>query len=155
MIRRDDDDRDSDVQMTPMIDMVFLLLIFFLVTASLKKPHKELPIELPQATAARDARYQDELVITVTAEGERYLDDGRQHRNQAPVSREDMITVLAQTAQENQQREVQGEVPIAIRLDIDRRVRYYHLMDIADTLELHGLREVQLRSAHGVHDEVH
>ncbi len=145
MIRRDTDDQDSSVPMAPLIDMVFLLLIFFLVTASLRTPHKEIAIELPEAAESREARYEDELIITVTADGDRYLDDGDLHRNQAPVSRHEMMQVLAEVAAET------PEMPI--RLDVDRRVRYYHLMDIADMLELYGLRNMHLRSAHGVHDE--
>ena len=145
MIRRDTDDQDSSVPMAPLIDMVFLLLIFFLVTASLKKPHKEIPIELPNAAHSRDARYEDELIITITADGERYLDDGHLHRNQAPVSRGDLVQVLADVAAE--------DPDMVIRLDIDRRVQYYHLMDIADLLHLYELRNMHMRSAHGVHDE--
>ncbi|MCC5847688.1 MAG: biopolymer transporter ExbD [Verrucomicrobia bacterium] len=145
MIRRETDE-DPHVQMEPLIDMVFLLLIFFLVTASLKKPHKELAIEMPQAIEAKDANHAEELVITVTREGERYVDDGAMHRNQAPVSRHELIQVLASVSRER------PDLPV--RLDVDRRVQYYHLMDMVDTLELYGMRNVHLRSAHGVHDEL-
>ncbi len=86
-----------------------------------------------------------ELIITITADGERYLNDGDQHRNQAPVSRRELAQVLAEVAAETPE--------ISIRLDVDRRVRYYHLIDITDTLELYGLRNIHLRSADGVHDE--
>lgn len=46
------DDADVDIDMSPMIDMVFLLLIFFIVTASqleLDKP----TVLLPSSTAAK------------------------------------------------------------------------------------------------------
>lgn len=144
MIRREVDD-DPHVQMEPLIDMVFLLLIFFLVTASLKKPHKELAVEMPRAVEAKEANRSDDLIITITEEGSRYVDDGGMHRNQAPVSRHELIQVLSAASQER------PDVPV--RLDVDRRVRYYHLMDLMDTLELYGMTNIHLRSAHGVHDE--
>ena len=50
--RVSDYEGEVDVQMTPLIDCVFLLLVFFLVAATLKKPHKELEIQLPHSAAA-------------------------------------------------------------------------------------------------------
>ena len=145
LIKRDRDEGNPEVPMTPMIDMVFLLLIFFLVTASLKKPHKELAIDLPNVGHAKMAKYQEEFIISVTADGDWYVDDGDKYRNQAPVHRHEMIKLLQTIANER------PDLPI--RLDIDRRVQYFHLMDMMDTLELYGLRNVQLRSKHSFADE--
>ena len=41
------DDEGIEVQMAPLIDCVFLLLIFFLVATTLKKINNELPLVLP------------------------------------------------------------------------------------------------------------
>ena len=51
-----DESEDPGVQMAPLLDIVFLLLIFFLVTASLKKPHKELPVHVPDAALAAKSK---------------------------------------------------------------------------------------------------
>ncbi len=40
--------------MTPMIDVVFLLIIFFLVSSHLAKQETRLPVELPHASTALD-----------------------------------------------------------------------------------------------------
>ena len=53
-IKKDLFDSLGDVQMGPLIDCVFLLLIFFLVTATMQKPHKELDLQLPNSAAARE-----------------------------------------------------------------------------------------------------
>ena len=45
-IRKNDDD-DVTLEMSPLIDCVFLLLIFFLVTTMMKKLEKQIPIEVP------------------------------------------------------------------------------------------------------------
>lgn len=43
--------RDFAIRMTPMIDMVFLLLIFFLVTSNFRPPEKFLPMQLAPVQA--------------------------------------------------------------------------------------------------------
>ncbi len=145
LIHRDDDSEEGAVQMTSLLDLAFILLIFFIVTASLKKPQKVLPIEMPRAAHARDTRLQKEIVITVTHEGDRYIHDDNQFYNQAPVGRAEMMEFLRSVAEQDR------DMPI--RLDIDRRTPYYHLMDVVDNLELFGLRRVYMRSSHGFADE--
>lgn len=53
------------LDLTPMIDVVFLLLIFFLITSIFAKP--SLPLNLPEAETARVA---GEPAVTVTIRGD-------------------------------------------------------------------------------------
>lgn len=57
---------------TPMIDVVFLLIIFFLVTAHFVKSETQATVELPVAQAANrlEETEANRLVITITAEGD-------------------------------------------------------------------------------------
>lgn len=139
------DDSDAELNMTPMIDCVFLLLIFFLCTASLKKPEKLLPVTLPYAAHAKDAKLQDEIVITITKEGERYIHDRKKYYNQAPVQRGEFIAYLYGVSQ-------MSPIP-PIRLDIDTQAPYVKVMEVVDSMELYGLRKLYLRSTHGSKDE--
>ena len=61
--RRRTDDVDLDI--TPMIDMVFLLLIFFLVSST---PDQKTAIELPEARHGVSATLADSVIFTL-AEG--------------------------------------------------------------------------------------
>ena len=45
-------DEKLDVQMSPLIDCVFLLLIFFLVTTMMKKWEMQIPLELPSISSS-------------------------------------------------------------------------------------------------------
>ncbi len=56
---------------TPMIDVVFLLIIFFLVTAHFVKSETHATVELPVAHAANrlEESEANRLVITITADG--------------------------------------------------------------------------------------
>lgn len=144
-IRRSGDDNDPDVQLTSFMDCAFLLLIFFIVTASLKKPHKELNIELPPAGHAKLAKFDGEIILSVTENGERYLYDGKKYQNQAALGRHELMKYLEQLSNTS------NETPIVI--DFDRRVRYFHVMDLVDTLELYGLKQLHLRAQSGNMDE--
>ena len=47
-----DDDDKVEVQMSPLLDCVFLLLIFFLVTTMMKKWEMQIPLTLPTMTSS-------------------------------------------------------------------------------------------------------
>lgn len=48
--KRGVEDEGVEVSMSPLIDCVFLLLIFFLVTTMLKKSERRIPVQQPQST---------------------------------------------------------------------------------------------------------
>ncbi|MEM9828661.1 MAG: biopolymer transporter ExbD [Planctomycetota bacterium] len=64
----------SNLSLTPLIDVVFLLLIFFLVTSEFEDEERRLDIVLPSATSAEPmiGRVR-EIVIDVNAEGTLFL----------------------------------------------------------------------------------
>lgn len=67
------DQNDIAIDMSPMIDMVFLLLIFFIVASAIVKV-EPIKVEIPSAVYAKVP--EDETgraMITVTAEGQMYI----------------------------------------------------------------------------------
>jgi len=61
-----------DINMGPLVDMVFLLLIFFVVTTSFVK---ETGIEVQRATASTaEVKNQSGVMVGVSSEGEVYFD---------------------------------------------------------------------------------
>jgi biopolymer transport protein ExbD len=62
---------DASINMTPMIDVVFQLIIFFLVTSHFAKQEAHLPLPLPAADSSEAAKNDEapRLVINVTADG--------------------------------------------------------------------------------------
>lgn len=70
------DVRAVEMQMGPMIDMVFLLLVFFMVTAKPIKQESDLNIGLPGTVAQEEALdIPDEQRITIRADGQVILND--------------------------------------------------------------------------------
>src|SRR5262249_39603515 len=55
--------------MMPLIDVVFLLLIFFLMASSFERAEKELPVILPEVAEAQPLAGTEDLVVNITAEG--------------------------------------------------------------------------------------
>ncbi len=63
-------ERDVSLEMTPLIDMVFLLLIFFLVATTFHQTEREMQIALPNATFAGPiSTALREIIINVDADG--------------------------------------------------------------------------------------
>ena len=64
----------STLSLTPLIDVVFLLLIFFLVTSEFEEEERRLDIVLPTATSAVPMTSKPrEVVVDIDNEGELYL----------------------------------------------------------------------------------
>jgi biopolymer transport protein ExbD len=62
------------LSLTPLIDVVFLLLIFFLVTSEFEEEERRLNIVLPSATSASPMTGKPrEIVIDIDAEGQIFL----------------------------------------------------------------------------------
>ncbi len=69
----------ADINLTPLIDVVFLLLIFFMVSTTFNRD-SELSIELPAASAEAQNRRPDSIEVDVDAQGRIYV-NGRQLLN--------------------------------------------------------------------------
>jgi biopolymer transport protein ExbD len=106
------------VNMTPMIDVVFLLIIFFLVSSHLAKQDQRTPIDLPQAISGQPERDQRHvLTILVLAEEGGLQMGGRTvaEDSLAELIRERVLAV--------------GE-PVQVRIRADRQVPYRRVAPI-------------------------
>jgi len=127
-----DEGESIDVQMAPLIDCVFLLLIFFLLATTLKKIQKELPLELPDSAAAIEVREQDDtLVISVDREG-------RLHLGAEPVTTKELHEHLRNVARTDPHRRV--------RIDGDQVTRLQHVVHVLDLCQFEGLKNVAIRT---------
>jgi biopolymer transport protein ExbD len=71
----DDESGELAINLTPLIDMVFILLIFFMVTSSFVK---ETGVEVDRPSAATATmKQQAAILIGVTADGEVWIDKRR------------------------------------------------------------------------------
>jgi len=63
---------DPEINLTPLLDVVFLLLIFFMVTTTFQK-EAQLKIQVPQASQEPAPPPADELEVVIDARGHYYL----------------------------------------------------------------------------------
>ncbi len=68
-------DEQLSLDLTPMIDVVFLLIIFFMVATSFSEMERDIELELPEvASAAAMTSAPKQRVVSVQAEGQIRLD---------------------------------------------------------------------------------
>lgn len=64
------EEEEFEIPMTPLIDMVFLLLVFFLVATNFIRKEMDQQVVLPKSEAGEKPRYvPDKMVINVRADG--------------------------------------------------------------------------------------
>lgn len=80
------DGDELGINLTPVIDVVFLLLIFFLVASRFDKEEREEKLALPEVTEAQPITYPKNLVINVTSSG-KYIIMGKEYSEKALASR--------------------------------------------------------------------
>ena len=121
---------DPQVQMAPLIDCVFLLLIFFLLATTLKKINRQLPIVLPYADAAVEvAETPDTLVLGVDKYGQLYV-------NSDPAT----TTMFFEQIRLAKARDM------IVRLDADEDTRYKRILEVIEMCRIEGLNNVALHT---------
>ncbi|SMP48462.1 biopolymer transport protein ExbD [Neorhodopirellula lusitana] len=123
------------VTMTPMIDVVFLLIIFFLVSSHLSRRENRLPVSLANAQTGAMSELDDAgVTLTLDAERRLYL-AGKEIRGDS------LRASLGQlTASENRR----GPASPAIRLRVDRSLAYEHLERLLGVLTELGIDDVAI-----------
>lgn len=72
--RRRSQNIDAIVNVTSLIDVTFILLIFFMITTTFAKPNKQLPmITLPEATNVEDQKKQADIEVIIDEKGNYYI----------------------------------------------------------------------------------
>ena len=115
-----------DVNMSPLIDCVFLLLIFFIVTTVFVE-ETGVAVQKPQATSAVDLD-RNSIQIAVTSDG-RVMYGGRE------IGVGGVRGVVARQLRER-------EVPVIILADADARTA--PVVDVIDECRLAGARQVSI-----------
>ena len=118
---------EDGMDMTPLIDCVFLLLVFFMVTTVFKQPYS-LQVELPEATQAKVVE-EKKLVASITA-------DGRMEINRHPVTLENLEQVLL--------REKSGTHSLTLVVRTDKKTRHRHLLDLFEVAKRVGIEKIPL-----------
>ncbi len=125
-IKRKTSDDKVEIAITPMIDCVFLLLIFFMVTSTLHRQEADISFALPGVAEQSDSvDIPDEQVIQISPEGRVALNDLEYDTPEEPALPEltEMLTRFKATAEANK---VEAMITIAPALT----VKHQRIVDV-------------------------
>jgi biopolymer transport protein TolR len=119
--------RLSEINVTPFVDVMLVLLIVFMVTAPLLTV--SIPIELPRTDAKQSAAETEPLAITVQADGKIFLQE-------TPVTLEELVPRLRAISREGYDR--------AIYIRGDSGANYGLMAEVLANVSTGGFRKLQL-----------
>jgi biopolymer transport protein ExbD len=121
---------EPEFSMAPLIDIVFQMLIFFMVATTYNRREKDLSIELPYAQSAQEPEdAPEEIVIDVGRDGHVSV-SGR------AVERDALVDVLVETSRRR------AEIPVTVRGD--RLAHHEAVVAVLDACGLAGLSNVSV-----------
>ena len=122
--------RRPRIEMLPLIDIVFLLLVFFIYAMLSMAVHRGLPVVLPTSSSAAVEK-KTVLSITIKADGSIYLD-------KKPVELEALALTL------NKQASIKHESHVM--LFADKGLAYQRLFNVLDQIRKAGLSNISLQA---------
>ncbi len=127
-----DDGDDITVDMGPLIDCVFLLLIFFLVSTTMKKPEQEIPVDLPDpAISSISSAAMQVQNLVVDAQGKFYW-------GATPIGQQELHNQLKAWGETNPD----GH----LRIKVDRNTPSRFLVQVLDLCAYEGLTNYALHT---------
>jgi biopolymer transport protein ExbD len=122
--------KKARIEMLPLIDIVFLLLVFFIYAMLSMAVHRGLPVDLPLSTTAE---INKKLVLSVTVKADKaiYVDKER-------VALADLTQVL--------QSKAGGIREPGVLVFADRALPYQMIYDVLDKIRLAGLSRISLQA---------
>jgi biopolymer transport protein ExbD len=118
------------IEMLPLIDIVFLLLVVFIYAMLSMAVHRGLPVVLPTSDTAE---IDKQLVLSVTAKT-----DGTIYMDKERIAFNDLAEALEVKAQ--------GKKETGVLLFADRSLQYQQLFNVLDQIRKAGLNRVSLQS---------
>ena len=115
----------SDINMTPLIDVMLVLLVIFIVTAPLMT--SSLALDLPKSDAARPSETPDYLAVSIDPAGKLFLDEKE-------IDAAGLAQRVAETARLRPQTEVQ--------LRADQAVPYGRVAELIGVVQKGGLTRI-------------
>ncbi len=116
--------KKARIEIVPMIDTIFFLLVFFMMASLAMTTMRGMPVNLPKAAQAQ-SRPVDKVVLTLTADGRYYVD-------REPVTFEQIRPALREVLRRN------PDTAVVINCDQSQRVK--GLVELADEAKSCGAR---------------
>ena len=133
-IRSERDDDAPDINLVPLIDVILVLIIFFVITTTFES-RSALQLQLPEATAEPIAAQTRALSVLINADGRYFIDEQEVLRTDIDALKES----LSQAAGGDRQRQV--------ILRAVARTRHQAVVTALDALGQMGFRRISIATA--------
>ena len=120
------------IEIIPMIDTMFFLLVFFMVATLSMTVQRGLPVNLPHAASARD-EIKQVFTLTLTKEGKLYLD-----KEEIASPAEAALRLASQNGADGQ---------VSVVINADRAVEYGKVIDLMDAVRHAGVARIAVAVA--------
>ncbi len=124
------DIRRARIEMLPLIDIVFLLLVFFIYAMLSMAVHRGLPVVLPTSSIAK---IDKKLLVSVSIKS-----DGTIYVDEEQVQIENLTNVLAERTKE--------KIEPGVLLFADHTIKYQQLFRVLDQIRTAGLSRISLQA---------
>lgn len=124
------DDSKVRIEMLPLIDVVFLLLVVFIYTMLSMAVHNGLPVSLPQSSTAQPEK-ELTLAITIKENHEVFVD-------KTLVQLENLTDILIEKSEQGRDN--------GVLIFADNTVSYQTLFTVLDKIKEAGLSEISLQA---------
>ncbi|APR36349.1 ExbD/TolR family protein [Paraburkholderia sp. SOS3] len=121
----DDDGLMNEINMTPLVDVMLVLLIVFMVTIPVIR--HAVKIDLPHASSQKEDTKPAQVTVSIDADGNVMWDDKK-------ISDDDLRAKIAAAAQQTPQPE--------LHLNADRKVAYEKVADVMSAAQAGGLTKI-------------
>ena len=115
----------SDINMTPLVDVMLVLVVILIITAPLLA--SSVRLDLPKTSAARPSDAPASVAVVLDKAGQAFVDD-------KPATREQLVQRLAQAARANPDTEIQ--------LRADTGVPYGRVVEVMGLAHQAGLSRI-------------
>jgi biopolymer transport protein ExbD len=134
---------DDELDLTPMVDVTFLLLIFFMITAAfaIQKAISVPPVDDSQASASQtmDELENDAIVIRVDADNVFWVSAPKWSEEQQAISQAEMRTKVREARDD-------GKGPLKLLVQANGDSRHESVVAALDAGSGAGVEEIQLLS---------
>ena len=122
--------RKPRIEMIPLIDLMFLILVSFVYGVFFMSVHRGVPVALPLSSTAKIEK-QLTLTLSIQADGTVFLD-------KEPMTLENLAEILKLKAMENKE--------TGVLLFADKNLPYQKLYTVLDLIRAAGLSQVSLQA---------
>ncbi|MBM3795745.1 MAG: biopolymer transporter ExbD [Acidobacteria bacterium] len=130
MAKRQEAQMVADINVTPMVDvMLVMLIIFMVITPMLTKGVQVELVKTKNPIAMADADKEDAILVSVTRNGEVFLGSTKMTADSLPGKVKDLLT---------------NRISKITYLKCDQRSRYERVVEVVDNLRAAGVDQVGL-----------